>query len=120
MTMRAHLAQLLVLEPDLLILDEPTNHLDLESLQWFQDYLKNYPGGIIMISHDRNFLNELVSQVLEIRQCRLFRYKGNYEDYLVQREANEAQLLAAYKNQQREIDHMTIDLFHRVWNGDFC
>jgi len=104
--MRAHLAQLLVLEPDLLILDEPTNHLDLESLQWFQDYLKNYPGGIIMISHDRNFLNELVSQVLEIRQCRLFRYKGNYEDYLVQREANEAQLLAAYKNQQREIDHM--------------
>jgi ATP-binding cassette subfamily F protein 3 len=101
--MRAHLARLLVQEPDLLMLDEPTNHLDLEALLWFQQYLKNYPGAILIISHDREFLNELVGGIVEIRQTKLIRYRGNYDDYLVQREASEAQLLAAYKNQQREI-----------------
>jgi ATP-binding cassette, subfamily F, member 3 len=101
--MRAHLARLLVQSPDLLILDEPTNHLDLESLQWFQNYLKNYPGAILMISHDREFLNNLVGSILEIRQSRVFRYRGNYDDYLAQREAQEAQQMAAYKNQQKEI-----------------
>jgi ATP-binding cassette subfamily F protein 3 len=101
--MRAHLARLLAREPDLLMLDEPTNHLDLEALLWFQDYLKNYPGSILMISHDREFLNHLVGSIVEIRQSKLQRYRGNYDDYLVQREAAEVQLLAAYKNQQREI-----------------
>ena len=101
--MRAHLARLLVQEPDLLMLDEPTNHLDLEALLWFQDYLKHYPGAILMISHDREFLNQLVGSIVEIRLGKLIRYRGNYEDYLQQREANEAQLLAVYKNQQREI-----------------
>ena len=101
--MRTHLARLLVQEPDLLMLDEPTNHLDLEALLWFQEYLKNYPGAILVISHDREFLNQLVGSVVEIRQCRLIRYRGNYDQYLVQREAQEEQLLAAYKNQQREI-----------------
>jgi ATP-binding cassette subfamily F protein 3 len=104
--MRAHLARLLVQEPDLLMLDEPTNHLDLEALLWFQGYLKGYPGAILMISHDREFLNQLVGSIVEIRQGKLFRYRGNYDDYLTQREANEAQLLAAYKNQQREIDRL--------------
>ncbi len=104
--MRAHLARLLTLEPDLLMLDEPTNHLDLESLQWFQEYLRNYPGAILMISHDRNFLNQLVTHILEIRHGKLVRYRGDYEDYLAQREAAEVQLAAAYKNQQREIAHM--------------
>jgi len=74
--MRAHLARLLTQEPDLLMLDEPTNHLDLESLQWFQEYLRNYPGGIVMISHDRNFLNQLVTHILEIRHGKLIRYRG--------------------------------------------
>jgi len=101
--MRAHLARLLVQEPDLLMLDEPTNHLDLEALLWFQDYLKNYPGAILMISHDREFLNQLVGSIVEVRLGKLVRYRGNYDDYLVQREASEAQLSAAYKNQQREI-----------------
>src|SRR4051794_21866451 len=101
--MRAYLARLLTQEPDLLLLDEPTNHLDLEALLWFQDYLKNYPGAILMISHDREFLNALVSGIVEIRQSKLIKYRGNYDDHLVQREAAEQQQLAAYKNQQREI-----------------
>src|SRR3954470_14228499 len=101
--MRAHLARLLTQEPDLLLLDEPTNHLDLEALLWFQDYLKSYPGAIVVISHDREFLNQLVGSIIEIRQSKLMRYRGNYDDYLVQREASEEQQLAAYKNQQREI-----------------
>jgi|APGre2960657505_1045072.scaffolds.fasta_scaffold00822_5 ATP-binding cassette subfamily F protein 3 len=104
--MRAYLARLLVQEPDLLMLDEPTNHLDLEALIWFQEYLRYYPGAILMISHDREFLNQLVNTILEIRQSKVFRYRGNYEEYLVQREAGEAQLLAAYKNQQKEIAHL--------------
>jgi ATP-binding cassette, subfamily F, member 3 len=101
--MRAYLARLLTQEPDLLLLDEPTNHLDLEALLWFQDYLKGYPGAILMISHDREFLNALVSGIVEIRQSKLIKYRGNYDDHLVQREAAEQQQLAAYKNQQREI-----------------
>ena len=104
--MRAHLARLLAQEPDLFILDEPTNHLDLESLIWFQEYLINYPGAILVISHDREFLNALVGGIVEIRQSKLIRYRGNYDEFLVQREASEAQLLAAYKNQQREIERL--------------
>jgi ATP-binding cassette subfamily F protein 3 len=104
--MRAHLARLLVQEPDLLMLDEPTNHLDLEALLWLQEYLQSYPGAIVVISHDREFLNRLVGSVVEIRQSKLLRYRGNYDDYLVQREAHEEQLLAAYKNQEREIGRL--------------
>jgi len=101
--MRAHLARLLVMQPDLLMLDEPTNHLDLESLGWFQNYLMGYPGAILMISHDREFLNELVDSILEIRSGSLHRYRGNYDSYLAQRAARADQHLAAYKNQQKEI-----------------
>src|SRR6185295_6379434 len=72
--MRAHLARLLVQEPDLLLLDEPTNHLDLESLGWFQDHLKQSASAILMISHDREFLNELVDSIVEISRSRLHRY----------------------------------------------
>src|ERR1051326_738195 len=100
--MRAHLGRLLTQEPDLLLLDEPTNHLDLEALLWFQEYLKSYPGAILVISHDREFLNQLAGSIIEIRQSKLIRYRGNYDDYLVQREAAEERLRAAYKNQQRE------------------
>src|SRR3989442_2604947 len=104
--MRAHLARLLVMQPDLLLLDEPTNHLDLESLQWFQEYLRTYPGAIVMISHDREFLNQVAGGIVEIRQSQLQRYRGNYDAYLVQREAQAQQLLAAYKNQQKEIESL--------------
>jgi ATP-binding cassette subfamily F protein 3 len=104
--MRAHLARLLVMEPSLLMLDEPTNHLDLESLGWFQNYLHSYPGAILMISHDRAFINALVDGILELRNRRLMKYRGNYEDYLTERDAREAQQLAAYKNQQEEIQRL--------------
>lgn len=101
--MRAHLARLLVMEPDLLMLDEPTNHLDLESLGWFQNYLSKYPGAIVAISHDRAFLNAICGGILEIRNRKLNRYRGNYDDFLCQKAAREEQQWAAYKNQQREI-----------------
>ncbi len=102
--MRAHLARLLVMEPDLLLLDEPTNHLDLESLVWFQEYLSHYPGAILMISHDREFLNALVGSIVEIAHRRLNRYRGNWDQYVREKAAREEQHLAAYKNQQKEID----------------
>ncbi|MFL6528924.1 MAG: ABC-F family ATP-binding cassette domain-containing protein [Chthoniobacterales bacterium] len=101
--MRAHLARLLVQEPDLLLLDEPTNHLDLESLVWFQEYLKSYAGAILIISHDREFLNQLVGSIVEISRRQLMRYRGNWDSYIEQKAAREEQHAAAYKNQQKEI-----------------
>ncbi len=101
--MRAHLARLLVQEPDLLLLDEPTNHLDLESLVWFQEYLRSYQGAILIISHDREFLNALVDSIVEIAHRRLNRYRGNWDNYVEQKAARQEQQMAAYKNQQREI-----------------
>ena len=90
----------------MLLLDEPTNHLDLETLIWFQGYLKNYPGAILVISHDREFLNQLVTGIVEIRNERLYRYTGNYDAFLDEREAQQEQQLAAFKNQQREIGRL--------------
>ena len=104
--MRAHLARLLTQEPDLLMLDEPTNHLDLEALRWFQGYLKGYPGAILMISHDREFLNQLTGSTAEIGYGKLNLYRGNYDSYLVQRAARREQQTNAYKAQQKEIESL--------------
>jgi len=104
--MRAHLARLLVSEPALLILDEPTNHLDLEALIWFQDYLTRYPGGLLVVSHDRAFLNALCTGILELSIGTLHRYNGNYDDYKIEKVARHEQLQAQFKNQQKEIAHL--------------
>jgi ATP-binding cassette subfamily F protein 3 len=106
--MRAHLARLLAQEPDLLMLDEPTNHLDLETLLWFQDYLRNYPGAILLISHDREFLNRLCTHVAELRASRVLRYTGNYDEYVEQRAAAEVTMVATAKAQQREIERLQL------------
>ena len=103
--MRAHLARLLVMEPDLLMLDEPTNHLDLETLGWFQAQVQKFSGSVLTISHDRAFLNSICSDIVEISNRKVFRYPGNFENFLVQKKEREAQHLAAYRNQQREIAH---------------
>jgi len=116
--MRAHLAQLLVMEPDLLMLDEPTNHLDLLSLLWLQRYLLNYSGAILMISHDRDFMDSIIETVVEIDPdaAKLISYTGNYSSYLDQREARYEQQLQAYRNQNKEIEHIQefIDRFRQV------
>ncbi len=114
--MRAHLTRLLVIEPDLLLLDEPTNHLDLLSLLWFRNYLKNYPGAILLISHDRDFMDELIETVYEIEDSKLLQYQGNYSSYLKQKEENWERAYQAWKNQQKEIEAMQefIDRFRSV------
>jgi ATP-binding cassette subfamily F protein 3 len=114
--MRAHLTRLLVIEPDLLLLDEPTNHLDLLSLLWFRNYLKNYPGAILLISHDRDFMDELIETVYEIEDSKLIQYQGNYSSYLKQKEENWERSYQAWKNQQKEIEAMQefIDRFRSV------
>ncbi len=104
--MRAHLARLLVMEPDLLLLDEPTNHLDLLSLLWLQNYLKTYSGAILVISHDRAFMDEIAESVYDVFEGKLVHYAGNYSEFLRQREANYDQQVAAYKNQQKEIANL--------------
>jgi ATP-binding cassette subfamily F protein 3 len=105
--MRTHLARLLVMEPDLLMLDEPTNHLDLHSVLWFQNYLMNYPGAVLFISHDRAFLNRLAQWTVELRRGHLTRFRGNYDDYVRLKDEALEQQKAAYKNQQREIERLT-------------
>lgn len=116
--MRAHLARLLVMEPDLLMLDEPTNHLDLLSLLWLQRYLLNYSGAILMISHDRDFMDAIIESVVEIDPdaAQLITYTGNYSAYLEQREKRFDQQTQAYRNQQKEIEgHQEfIDRFRQV------
>lgn len=100
---RLAMAKLLLEEPDLLILDEPTNHLDLDTLAWLEDYLKCYKGAIIIVSHDRYFLNKLCTKIFEIENKRLTIYKGNYSSYVTQREMNLERQNKAYEIQQREI-----------------
>lgn len=100
---RLALAKLLLEEPNLLILDEPTNHLDFETLMWLEDYLKGYNGAIIIVSHDRYFLNKVCTRICEIEQGRLTSYRGDYSSYLVQKKMNSERQLKEYEAQQKEI-----------------
>jgi ATP-binding cassette subfamily F protein 3 len=104
--MRAALARVLLLGPDLLILDEPTNHLDLESLLWLEEFLRHYPGSILLVSHDRAFVNRLVESVLEIDQHRIQTYHGNLDAYVIQKEERLKVLEAARAGQEAKIAEM--------------
>ena len=100
---RVSLARLLVREPDLLLLDEPTNHLDLEALEWLETFLRNYKGAVFIISHDRYFLDQVVTKVLEMNHHSLKSYSGNYSRYLVLKAEQELAQMRAYEKQQEEI-----------------
>ena len=104
--MRIALAKLLLAKPLLLLLDEPTNHLDLETRNWLEGYLKSYPFGYILISHDRYFLDVTIDRTVEIWNKRLTIYQGNYTKYLNQKDERREQLVAAYRNQRERIEHL--------------
>lgn len=102
--MRIALAKLLLASPSLLLLDEPTNHLDIISQRWLENYLKRYEGAILMVSHDRAFLNELCTRSWELTQGSLHIYQGNYSTYEAQSSVRKEQLVRSFKNQQKEIE----------------
>ncbi len=102
---RTALGKLLLLKPDLIILDEPTNHLDLNSIAWLETYLLNYKGAVLIVSHDRYFLDKIAGKIIEIDQTRATSYTGNYSDYAVKREQLRSAALNAYFKQQQEIRH---------------
>jgi len=104
--MRIALSKLLLRHPDLLLLDEPTNHLDLESVQWLEQFLAGYDGAVLLVSHDRTFMDACVSHVASLENKRLYTYSGNYSSYLQQREDNLEQLKAKRAAQERDIAHM--------------
>ena len=101
--MRAALARLLLLRPDLLLLDEPTNHLDIESLQWLESFLAAYEGSVVLVSHDRYFLNRMVTAIAELSAGALSLYTGDYDHFLVEREARQALLEARQRNQAKRV-----------------
>ncbi|MFC2104646.1 ribosomal protection-like ABC-F family protein, partial [Bacteroidota bacterium] len=101
--MRIELAKILLQKPNVLLLDEPTNHLDIEAIQWFEDFLKDYPGAVVLISHDRAFLDNITKRTVEISLGKLFDYNVSYSKYEVLRKERREQQLAAYRNQQKLI-----------------
>ncbi|MFW6265041.1 MAG: ribosomal protection-like ABC-F family protein [Bacillota bacterium] len=103
---RLGLVKLLLTEPELLLLDEPTNHLDLPSIQWLEDYLNEYSGTVIIISHDRYFLDQVVDRIVEINNGKEDIYHGNYSYFLKERKLRHQQLMHAYENQQKKIKQM--------------
>ena len=104
--MRVEMARLLLQNPDILLLDEPTNHFDLKSVEWLEGFLKNYDGSLLLISHDRRFLNSLVTRIVELEQGILTTYSGNYNDFERLKKEREAQLISESVNQQKRISEI--------------
>ena len=102
---RLLLGRILLEKPDLILLDEPTNYLDIESVRWLENYLLNVKSAVLVVSHDRYFINKIVSKVVEIESGNSLCYEGNYEDFIAKKEVWLQSRLAAYENQQREIKH---------------
>lgn len=102
---RVALGKLLLLKPDLIMLDEPTNHLDMSSITWLETYLLNYKGAVIIVSHDRYFLDRITNKIVELDQTKATSFTGNYSDYAVKKEQLRTAALKAYMNQQQEIKH---------------
>ena len=102
---RVALGRLLLQNPDLIILDEPTNHLDMNSIAWLETYLLNYKGAVLIVSHDRYFLDRIAGKVIEIDQSKVTTFMGNYSDYAIKKEQLRVAAWNAYMNQQREIKH---------------
>lgn len=103
---RIAFAKLLMIEPDLLILDEPTNHMDIEIIEWLEDYLKNYSGAVLVITHDKYFINKVVRKIYEIDNQMIEVYHGNYDDYEVEKANRYELLLKKYEAQQKQIAHL--------------
>lgn len=101
--MRVELAKLLLRQPDFLLLDEPTNHLDIESIQWLENFLQSYPGAVVLVSHDRTFLDNITNRTIEITAGRIYDYKCSYSDYVVQMQERRASQMAQLTAQQREV-----------------
>ncbi|AOY75737.1 ABC-F family ATP-binding cassette domain-containing protein [Clostridium formicaceticum] len=110
---RVSLAKLLLSKPDVLMLDEPTNHLDIEAVEWLEGFLKDYPGTILIISHDRYFLDQLVNRVMEIENCQLESYNGNYTAFTKKKQIIREQQLKEYTEQQKEITRQK-DIIRRL------
>ena len=104
--MRAHIARLLLESPDLLLLDEPTNHLDLESIEWLEQFLTSFAGAVVVVSHDRYFLDRITTRTAWVTQKRLMTFTGNYSQFLTERELQEDLMRRRYENQQEEISHI--------------
>jgi ATP-binding cassette subfamily F protein 3 len=102
--MRIELAKLILKKPSLFLLDEPTNHLDIESIQWLESFLAGYPGAVMMVSHDRAFLDNVTNRTIEISLGRIYDYRVSWSEYVVLREERRVQQIASYRNQQKMIE----------------
>jgi ATP-binding cassette subfamily F protein 3 len=106
--MRIAIAKLLLQNPDLLLLDEPTNHLDLDSIEWFENYLRNYDGSVLLVSHDRYFINNVCNRITELERKQLNDYFGSYEEFEEQKALAEEQLISSYERQQDEMKRVQL------------
>lgn len=102
--MRVEIAKILLRQPKVMLLDEPTNHLDIESIQWFENYLCNYSGAVVLVSHDRAFLDRVTERTVEISNQKIYDYKASYSEYVLMRQERVEQQMAAFNNQQKEIE----------------